>query len=68
MVWGGFFQEVGGLLRGHWSGGPEGNVERAVGGFGYLEDGGICMHSTGFICGINCSLKWVLDENVRVRW
>lgn len=58
-----------GLLRSHGSRDQEGNVERGY-GFGCLEDGGICMYNTGLICGIECILKWVFDENgdVYVRW
>lgn len=39
-----------------------------MGGFGCLEDGDISIYSMGFICGINCTSKWVLDENALVRW
>lgn len=63
------FEKCGGFLRGHVSRGREGNVERGC-GFGCVEDGGICIYNMGLISGIECTSKWVLDENgdVYVRW
>lgn len=51
-------EKCGGLLRGHGDGGEEGNGERERGVWVWVFGGWM-----GFICEIDCTSKWILDEN-----